>query len=545
MAPSSPPVPLPDRYRDATRIAAGGMATVYAAQDTLLGRRVAVKLLHAHVALEDDARERFAREARAAARVSDHPHVATIYDVGEAEELPFIVMEHFSGGTLGARLRNGPVDRELALSWLTEAASALDHAHRHGIVHRDVKPGNLLLDSRDRLAISDFGIARMATDASELTQSGIVLGTAAYLSPEQVSGAPATASSDLYSLAVVAFQLLTGEKPFPAGHLAAQALAHASSHPPAASSIAPELPVAVDHVLWRGLEKDPTRRWRSAGAFVCALQDAVEPTARTEVRRSGAAAAGPAGIGSAGAGAATAPLRPPRRPGAEPSVPPRAPRRWMPAAVLAAVVLIAGAAVAAFALGGGSNGDQVAAETTTHGQSAASRSRTTTTRKKSTDAPKTTATPAATTPPATATTPPATTTTPPATATQTTPQTPTGSPRQLQAQGHQLIAAGDAAGAIPVLQAAVANCPVSTTDPCAYAFYDLGHALRLAGRPAEAIPVLLQRLQNPDQRGAVAAELKAAQGAAGGASNGQQTRFQAQAQGGKSRGHGGWRHGND
>jgi serine/threonine-protein kinase len=525
MAPSSPPVPLPDRYRDATRIAAGGMATVYAAQDTLLGRRVAVKLLHAHVALEDDARERFAREARAAARVSDHPHVATIYDVGEAEELPFIVMEHFSGGTLGARLRNGPVDRELALSWLTEAASALDHAHRHGIVHRDVKPGNLLLDSRDRLAISDFGIARMATDASELTQSGIVLGTAAYLSPEQVSGAPATASSDLYSLAVVAFQLLTGEKPFPAGHLAAQALAHASSHPPAASSIAAELPVAVDHVLWRGLEKDPTRRWRSAGAFVSALQDAVEPTARTEV--------------------APAPLRPPRRPGAEPSVPPRAPRRWIPAAVLAAVVLIAGAAVAAFALGGGSNGDQVAAETTTHRQSAASRSRTTTTRKKATDAPKTTATPAATTPPATATTPPATATTPPATATQTTPQTPSGSPRQLQAQGHQLIAAGDPAGAIPVLQAAVANCPVSTTDPCAYAFYDLGHALRLAGRPAEAIPVLLQRLQNPDQRGAVAAELKAAQGAAGGASNGQQTRFQAQAQGGKSRGHGGWRRGND
>src|SRR3954471_3984268 len=194
MAPSSPPVPLPDPYRDPVRIASGGMATVYAAQDTLLGRRVAVKLLHAHIALEADARERFAREARAAARVSDHPNVVTIYDIGEADEIPFIVMEHFAGGTLGGRLRNGPMDREQALSWLAQAAAALDHAHRHGIVHRDVKPGNLLLDERDRLVVADFGIARMATDVSELTQSGIVLGTAAYLSPEQVAGEPATAA---------------------------------------------------------------------------------------------------------------------------------------------------------------------------------------------------------------------------------------------------------------------------------------------------------------------------------------------------------------
>jgi serine/threonine-protein kinase len=486
------------------------MATVYAAQDTLLRRRVAVKLLHTHVALESDARERFAREARAAARVSDHPNVVTIYDIGEADELPFIVMEHFAGGTLSARLRNGPIERSAALGWLSEAAAALDHAHRHGIVHRDVKPGNLLLDDRDRLAVGDFGIARMASDASELTQSGIVLGTAAYLSPEQVAGEPATAASDLYSLAVVAFELLTGSKPYRGGHAAVTALAHASGAPPAASELNPSLPMEVDHVLWRGLDRRPDRRWASAEAFVEALEDATDETAPT--RR---AAAPPPPVPPRPA--------PPARGGGGTGDGGASRRRWIPVAVLVAFIACAGVAVA-LALGGGSgsDGDRIAAATTAHRQPAASRdtSATTTTKAKAkATTTKTTKTATATTPATTATTaPPAAT---PAPQTATTPaQTatspaPSGSPSALEARGHQLIASGDAAAAIPVLQAAVANCPVSQTDPCAYAYFDLGHALRLAGHPAEAIAILQTRMQNANQQGAVAAELKAAQEAAG------------------------------
>src|SRR6059036_1043803 len=198
-------VRLPDRYRVTRRIAAGGMATVYACQDQVLGRLVAVKVLAPHVAADSDAAARFQREARAAARVSDHPHVVTIYDIGAHEGTAFIVMEYLPGGTLNDRLRSGePIPRATAVRWLDEAASALDHAHRAGIVHRDVKPANLLLDANGRLAVGDFGIARMATD-SGVTSSGTVLGTAAYISPEQALGKAATSASDRYALAVVAY----------------------------------------------------------------------------------------------------------------------------------------------------------------------------------------------------------------------------------------------------------------------------------------------------------------------------------------------------
>src|SRR5439155_977407 len=184
---------LTERYLGTRRIAAGGMATVYACQDQVLGRLVAVKVLAPHYAADSDAAARFQREARAAARVSDHPHVVTIYDIGEHEGAAFIVMEYFPGGTVADRLRSGePIPRPTAVRWLDEAASALDHAHRAGIVHRDVKPANLLLDANGRLAVGDFGIARMAAD-SGVTATGVVLGTAAYLSPEQALGRPATA----------------------------------------------------------------------------------------------------------------------------------------------------------------------------------------------------------------------------------------------------------------------------------------------------------------------------------------------------------------
>src|SRR4051794_12632376 len=239
-------VSLPDRYRVTRRIASGGMATVYACEDQVLGRLVAVKVLAAHFSADPSAAERFEREARAAARVSDHPHVVTIYDIGEHEGTPFIVMEYFAGGTGADRLRaDEPIPHPTALRWLEQTASALDHAHRAGIVHRDVKPANLLLDANGRVAVGDFGIARMASEAG-VTSTGVVLGTAAYLSPEQALGQPATAASDRYALTAVAFELLTGRKPFQAEHVAAQARAHVESAPPAASALAGGLSAGVD-----------------------------------------------------------------------------------------------------------------------------------------------------------------------------------------------------------------------------------------------------------------------------------------------------------
>src|ERR1700712_3991604 len=219
MPPVSPDrISLPDRYRVVRHLANGGMASVWEAHDELLDRDVAVKLLASHLGEDERARRRFQREARAAAGLSSHPNVVTIYDVGEHKNRVFMVMEIMRGGTLGDRLKG---DREIghptAVRWLHEAAAALDTAHEAGVVHRDIKPGNLLLDGRDRLAVGDFGIARVAWE-DQLTMTGQGLCPAASLSPEQALGGPATAASDRYALAVVAYELLAGERPFDAEH---------------------------------------------------------------------------------------------------------------------------------------------------------------------------------------------------------------------------------------------------------------------------------------------------------------------------------------
>src|SRR3954462_7661437 len=219
-------IALPERYRVVGHIANGGMASVWAAEDELLGRLVAVKLVSRAYAGDERARKRVLREGRAAARLGDCRHVVTVYDIGEHDDRAFMVMEQFAGGTLADRLRRGRMlPRPLALRWLRETAIALDCAHDHDVVHRDVKPANLLLDEHGRLAVGDFGIATVASEAS-VTMTGQVLGTAAYISPEQARGLPATAASDRYALAVVAFELLTGARPYPVDHPAAQARAH-------------------------------------------------------------------------------------------------------------------------------------------------------------------------------------------------------------------------------------------------------------------------------------------------------------------------------
>ena len=288
-------VELPERYEAVRWVADGGMASVWCVHDHVLGRRAAIKLLAERFADNDAAIRRFMREARTAARLSSHPHVVSIHDIGQADGVgtrppdgsgthpatrpptphrrPFIVMEYLAGGTVADALRRKEVNRALALRWLGEAASALDFAHAKGVVHRDIKPGNLLLDREQLLYVGDFGIARLASEDT-ITQADQVLGTAAYISPEQVLGGPASDASDRYSLAVVAYELLVGERPFTAEPVMAQARQHIEDDPPRASRRNPLLPRAIDGVLAKGMAKRPQDRFESAAAFVAALERA-------------------------------------------------------------------------------------------------------------------------------------------------------------------------------------------------------------------------------------------------------------------------------
>ena len=249
------------------------MGEVYRAMDSVLERKVAVKLLSERHASEPEVRARFRREALAAARLSGTPHVITVFDVGEHEEQPYIVMEYLDGGSVHDRLREGRVPPGQALEWLAQAGQALDRAHAEGVVHRDVKPANLLLDRDGAICVTDFGIAS-TTGVDTLTLPGTVLGTAGYLSPEQARGEPATAASDRYGLGVVAFELLTGRRPYEGDTAATEAFAHVNAPVPSAEQIHPELPDGVDEVLARALAKDPEDRPATCAELVADLRDA-------------------------------------------------------------------------------------------------------------------------------------------------------------------------------------------------------------------------------------------------------------------------------
>jgi tRNA A-37 threonylcarbamoyl transferase component Bud32 len=543
-------ISLPDRYRVVRHLANGGMASVWEAHDELLDRDVAVKLLASHLGEDDRARKRFQREARAAAGLSSHPNVVTIYDVGEHKNRVFMVMEIMRGGTLGDRLKG---DREIghptAIRWLHEAAAALDTAHEAGVVHRDIKPGNLLLDGRDRLAVADFGIARLAWE-DQLTATGQVLGTAAYISPEQAMGEAATSASDRYAFAVVAYELLTGTRPFEAEHFAAQARAHVEDPPPPASERAPELSRAVDAVLERGLAKDPADRWKSSEEFVDALErtlaqpaPATKPTRRVS-KRAAAAAAKPVrrdeawaddgdgrgardsrgrelaagrgggeagGRGDDGSGRRGAAARADgggrdtrRRTAAAAPEPKRSAAPLLIGLGLIALLAVIGA-VALASRGGDDPAPR--AESTPTAEATATASPEKTAEPTPTASPEPTDTPTAepTDTPTPEPTPETPTPEPPA-------DTPKGSPSELQAKGHQQLLGGDVQAALTTLKAAVDSCGASSqVDPCAYAMYDYASALVAAGRPAEAVPVLQARLQRFDnQNGTVRALLKKA-----------------------------------
>ena len=276
---------LPERYVDARVVGRGGMAEVWHARDARLDRDVAIKVLAATDGLEseDTRRARFEREARVVARLSAHPHVVTVYDVGETDGRPYLAMEWMGGGTLADRLAaTPPIGSGELLDVLGRVASALDAAHADGIVHRDVKPGNILFDAAGTPRIADFGIATFAADPSvALTQAGAVIGTAAYIAPEQASGTGAEPASDQYALMAIAFEALAGERPFRRDNTIAELAAHVSDPVPDASTFEPALPPRIDDVFRRGLAKHPAERFASCSDAIDALRrelDRVPPT---------------------------------------------------------------------------------------------------------------------------------------------------------------------------------------------------------------------------------------------------------------------------
>jgi serine/threonine-protein kinase len=257
---------LAGRYRLDERIAVGGMGEVWSGLDTLLGRTVAVKCLKPEYVGHPEFSERFRAEARHAAGLS-HPGNASVYDYGEQtspEPAAWLVMELVDGEPLSALLhREGPLDPDRALDIVGQAALALEAAHQAGVVHRDVKPGNLMVRHDGVVKVTDFGIAR-ATDAVPLTKTGTVLGTAHYLSPEQASGRPITPASDVYSLGAVAYECLAGRRPFVGDNPVAVATAHVRETPP---PLPPDVPAPVSELVLRALEKDPAARPATAGDF--------------------------------------------------------------------------------------------------------------------------------------------------------------------------------------------------------------------------------------------------------------------------------------
>lgn len=271
---------LGGRYRPLGRIASGGMGEVWRARDELLGREVAVKLLRPHVAEDPAFRLRFRSEARIAAGLSD-PGIAQVFDYGEGGGVAYLVMELVPGQSLaGILARDGALSPEITLDVVRQTAMGLHAAHRAGIIHRDIKPGNLLVTEAGVIKITDFGIAR-ALEAVPVTQTGILMGTAQYVSPEQASGDPLTPATDIYSLGVVAYECLTGHAPFRADTQVAIALMHIGEPPP---PLPERIPQAVRDLVMACLAKDPQRRPAGARALserADVLLDALTATGAT------------------------------------------------------------------------------------------------------------------------------------------------------------------------------------------------------------------------------------------------------------------------
>ena len=477
---------LGGRYRTERLLGRGGMAAVYLAHDERLDRQVAIKRLHTEG--PEDAARRFAREAKLGASLN-HPNLVWVFDTVADDEGVLIVMEYVEGTTLERELaEQGPLSPDRAVSVIGGVAAALDHAHEQGIVHRDVKPANVLLGGRGAVKLADLGIA-MAAEHTRITRSGMILGTASYASPEQLDGRPPTPSSDIYSLAAVAFEALTGVKAHRGFTPVEVALAVTTQPPPDLRDFWPEAPAAAALVLERGMARSRADRFDSAGELARELEAALRD----------APAGAPARLAPVRPASAAAPPLPPRH---EPP-PLRAPvarvRRSVPLALPIALVgaaLLLAAGIMALASGGG--GKSPERHATRPSPPASHHAR------KHSPPPKHGAPPPAGPSPAPASRSTRSSAAPPP------PPGPTNGVA-LNSQGYRLMQQGRYANAVPVLRRAVAAFPSGSTSlDYGYALFNLGKSLRLSGHPAEAIPVLERRLRIPDQTATVRRELDAA-----------------------------------
>lgn len=259
------------RYLVERRLGTGGMADVFACEDLQLGRHVALKVLHENLAQDPDVVARFRRESQSAAGLQ-HPHIVQVFDRGDWDGIPYMAMELVDGVTLKDVIRDqAPLDPIRSIDQISQVLDALRYAHRRGLVHRDIKPQNVLVGPEGELKVADFGIAR-AVDDLQMTQTGMIVGTAHYIAPEQAAGQPVTPSADLYAVGVVLFEMLTGRLPFEGDQPVAIALQHVNDDPPAVSIVNPSVPADLEDVVMRALAKSPEQRFSDAEEFIGALQ---------------------------------------------------------------------------------------------------------------------------------------------------------------------------------------------------------------------------------------------------------------------------------
>jgi serine/threonine-protein kinase len=493
---SSEDVLLAGRYRVLRKLGSGGMATVFLCCDERLEREVAVKRLHSDG--PETTAQRFEREAKLGASLN-HPNLVAVYDTVVDEESVLIVMEYVEGPTLAQELRSGLLAPARAVSVIAGVAEGLDHAHEAGVVHRDVKPANILLGPRGNAKLADLGIAT-AAQSTRITRSGNVLGTPAYMAPEQFEGAELSPAVDVYALSAIAFEALTGRKPRSDGTPAEIALRAASEPPPDLREAMPDAPPAAAEALRRGMARDPDERPRRLGELAEALEESfnappagtvgladdtvpltTEPRSPQPVSRSPR----PADVGRHQSGLTS-------RSGRVSHQSRTGRPRWLIAGVVAAGLVAVVVALAS----GGDEPNEASPER-------ADRER-----------------------PAAADGGPSSGGPPPAAGVSKSSEDATGGQggeaqggggegERLNRQGFELMNRGRYGEAVPVLRRAVDAFPSGSTQlEYAFALYNLGRSLRLSGRPGEAVPILEQRLRFPNQRATVERELEAARSAA-------------------------------
>jgi tetratricopeptide (TPR) repeat protein len=486
------------------------MAQVLLCRDERLGREVAVKRLHADS--PEDVERRFAREARLGAALN-HPNLVSVFDTAVDDNGVLIVMEYVEGEPLSRALRRGPLEPLRVAAMARDLGAALDHAHAHNVVHRDVKPGNVLLRRDGITKLADLGIAT-AVDLTRITRSGELLGTAAYMAPEQLDGLEPRPASDVYALAAVCFEALAGVRPR-RGRSAVEIAHRIATEPP--PDLRDRLPLAqagAAEALSRGMARDPGERTASAGELADELATALEGGKRpprpapqpAPTRR--LPRVDPLPLGRQPAAPASKVLTP-ARPAA------RGPRRKATALIpLALLAVVTGVVAVLLLSGGGSDGEPKSQQAAGQRQSADRGAARETSAERAVK-PKKARKPKKVDAQAPAAQTPATPVTPEPAESQ--PATGgTASAAELNDQGFALMQRGDYAAAVPLLQQAVAAWPSNSRDiGYAYALYNLGKSLNRAGRASEAIPYLEKRLNWDDQRATVQAELDLARQNAG------------------------------